>query len=137
MTEKKEVKEIKEEKVEAVQETVAKALITKKTKTKKTDVKIERKAKEVVYPIRGAILEGVVVSAKARRTVTVERLLIQYISKYERYKKVKSKVKAHVPEGINVKEGDKVKIGETRRISKTKNFVVIEVIEGKKWNQWV
>ena len=29
---------------------------------------------------------------------------------------------------MNAKEGDIVKIGETRKISKTKNFVVMEII---------
>ena len=85
--------------------------------------------KEKTYPIRGNVFEGKVVSAKAAKTVTVERILIQYVPKYERYKKVKSKVKAHNPESINAKEGDNVRIGETRRISKTKNFIVMEILK--------
>ena len=89
-------------------------------------------AKEKTYAVRGNIFEGTVVSAKANKTVTVERILTQYIQKYERYKKVKSKVQAHNPESINAKEGDKVRIGETRKISKTKNFIVMKIIEEKK-----
>lgn len=106
----------------------------KKVKTDKKETSNISKAptKEKKYPIRGNILEGIVTSAKAQRTVTIKREIIHYISKYERYKKVFSKIKAHVPEGMIVKEGDKVKIGETRRISKTKNFVVIEVLNGRK-----
>ena len=80
------------------------------------------------YPIRGNILEGIVVSNKAQRTITVKRIITHYVSKYERYKKVASKVKAHVPLGMTVKEGDIVRIGETRKISKTKNFILMEVI---------
>jgi small subunit ribosomal protein S17 len=86
---------------------------------------------EEVYPIRGNIFEGKVTSAKANKTVTVERELVQYIPKYERYKKIRSRIKAHNPVSINAKEGDWVKIGETRRISKTKSFVVMEVLKGK------
>jgi|GEM_PF-545091 small subunit ribosomal protein S17 len=131
MTEKKE-----EKKVEAVAATkekpVAKAPVTKVKKAKKVEVKIEKPQKEVAYAIRGNIFEGKVISAKAQKTITVERVLTHYISKYERYKKVKSKLKAHVPNGMEVSEGDKVRIGETRKISKTKNFVLMEVIEGKK-----
>ncbi len=89
-------------------------------------------AKEKTYPIRGNIFEGKVVSAKANKTVTVERILTQYNQKYERYKKIKSKIKAHNPPSINAKEGDTVRVGETRRISKTKNFIVIKVLTSDK-----
>jgi small subunit ribosomal protein S17 len=101
----------------------------KAKKEKKETVVVEKVAgKEVTYPIRGNIFEGKVVSAKADKTVTVERELTQYVSKYERYKKIKSKIKAHNPASISAKEGDLVRVGETRRISKTKSFVVMEVI---------
>jgi small subunit ribosomal protein S17 len=95
--------------------------------------KIEEKVKEIKteYPIRGNVFEGIVTSAKSNKTITIKREITHYISKYERYKKVFSKIKAHVPEGIIVKEGDKVIIGETRKISKTKNFVLIKVINGE------
>ena len=87
---------------------------------------------EKTYLIRGNIYYGKVVSAKANKTVTVERELVQYLPKYERYKKIRSRVKAHNPISISAKEGDWVKIGETRRISKTKSFIVMEVLSGKK-----
>jgi small subunit ribosomal protein S17 len=105
----------------------------KKAKTKAKEPVVTEKVagQEVSYPIRGNIFEGKVISAKADKTVTVERELIQYLAKYERYKKIRSRVKAHNPASINAKEGDIVKIGETRRISKTKSFVVMEVL-GKK-----
>ena len=81
------------------------------------------------FSVRGAVITGVVVSAKAPKTVTVERIITKYVAKYERYKKTKSKVKAHNPESINAKEGDMVVIGETRKLSKTKNFVVLEILK--------
>lgn len=81
------------------------------------------------FTIRGAVLTGTVVSARAPKTVTIERIITKYVPKYQRYKKTKSKVKAHIPEGMKVKEGDVVSIGETRKISKTKNFVVIEIVK--------
>ncbi|MDD3083905.1 MAG: 30S ribosomal protein S17 [Candidatus ainarchaeum sp.] len=99
----------------------------KKKISKKEEINIRKQ-----YPIRGNVFEGIVTSAKANKTITVKREITHYISKYERYKKVFSKIKAHVPEGIIVKEGDKVKIGETRKISKTKNFIVMEVNGEKK-----
>ncbi|NMA44218.1 MAG: 30S ribosomal protein S17 [Candidatus Diapherotrites archaeon] len=109
---------------------------TKETKIKDTKIentKVETKktseGKEKTYPIRGNIFEGKVTSAKANKTVTVERIISQYAPKYERYRKIKSKIKAHNPTSINAKEGDIVKIGETRKISKTKNFIVMEIIK--------
>ena len=78
-------------------------------------------------PVRGQILEGIVTSEKAERTITVERSFYKFIRKYERYEKRKSKITAHKPDCIDVKVGDAVKIAECRRLSKTKHFVVVEV----------
>ncbi len=68
-------------------------------------------------------------SDKAQRTVTVEWNRRVYVPKYERYQKKRSKVKAHNPEEIDAKEGDEVIIKECRPISKTKKFIVVEVIK--------
>ncbi len=80
------------------------------------------------FHVRGNEFVGKVISAKAPKTVTVQREIVVYVSKYERYKKVRSNVHAHNPEWINAKENDIVKIGETRRLSKTKAFVVTEIV---------
>ena len=119
------VEDKKEEKKKVVKKDVAKPV-------KAPVKKVVREETTKTYPIRGNIFEGEVVSAKANKTITVQRELTHYISKYERYKKVFSKIKAHVPSGMDVKEGDIVQIGETRRISKTKNFVLIKIISDKK-----
>lgn len=80
------------------------------------------------YPVRGNEFTGRVTSAKTPKMVTVLREIVVYIPKFERYKKVRSKVHAHNPETINAKENDIVKIGETRKISKTKAFIVTEIV---------
>jgi len=82
--------------------------------------------------VRGDILKGKVISAKAKKTVTVERPIIQYVPKYERYKRARSRIHAHNPECINAKPGDMVLIGETRKLSKHKSFVVLKVLSDKK-----
>ncbi len=79
--------------------------------------------------VRGAIFIGKVTSAKAPLTVTVEKEIVRYVAKYERYKKDRATVKAHNPPEIGAKEGDLVKVGETRKISKTKSFVVLEILK--------
>ena len=81
--------------------------------------------------IRGQILEGLVASDKAEKSITVERSFYKFIRKYERYEKRKSKINVHIPDCIQVKVGDAVKIAECRPLSKTKHFVVVEVKEEK------
>lgn len=78
---------------------------------------------------RGKKFTGVVVSDKMSRTVTVMWESRRYIPKYERYEKKRTKVKAHNPDEIDAKKGDLVIIEETRPISKTKNFMVIEIVK--------
>ncbi|MBA7516326.1 MAG: 30S ribosomal protein S17 [Candidatus Syntrophoarchaeum sp.] len=75
---------------------------------------------------RGQIIEGVVVSDKAPKTVVVLRSYLKKIRKYERYEKRRSKIHAHNPPCIDAKVGDVVKIAECRPLSKTKSFVVVE-----------
>jgi small subunit ribosomal protein S17 len=78
--------------------------------------------------MRGRIFEGKVIRAKMTKTVTVEWPRRRYLSKYERFEKRRSKVKAHNPVCISAKEGDTVRISECRPLSKSKNFVILEVL---------
>jgi small subunit ribosomal protein S17 len=84
--------------------------------------------------VRGQVLTGTVVSAKARRTAIVERPRIIYFPKYKRYARTRSKLAAHNPPCINAKVGDTVKIGECRKLSRTKTWMITEIIkkEGEK-----
>lgn len=85
-------------------------------------------AQEHGFRVRGNIFTATVVSAKAKKTCSVERELVTYVKKYERYWKRTVRMQVHVPEYVTVREGDSVRIGETRRISKTKSFIVLEVV---------
>ncbi len=80
-------------------------------------------------PVRGRVLEGVVVSAKMDKTVIVRRDYLHYVPKFKRYERRHSHIPAHNPPCINAKEGEKVKIAECRPISKTVSFVVVEKLE--------
>lgn len=81
---------------------------------------------------RGAVLEGVVVSDKMQKTVTVQTEYIVKVPKYERMKRRHTRIKARNPPEINAKVGDFVKIAECRPLSKTVHFVVIEKKEPRK-----
>ena len=72
--------------------------------------------------VRGQVLEGVVTTNKAERTITVERSFYKFIRKYERYEKRKSRINVHKPDCLDVKIGDAVKIAECRPLSKTKQL---------------
>ena len=80
--------------------------------------------------VRGNILQGKVVSTKARKTAIIKREFLHYLPKYERYERRHSKITAYNPECIAAKEGDVVTIAECRPLSKTKHFVVVEKVGG-------
>jgi len=82
-------------------------------------------------PIRGRVLEGVVVSAKMDKTVVVGRDYLTYISRFKRYERRRSRITSHNPPCIDAKEGDHVTIAESRPLSKTVSFVVVEKTEEK------
>jgi len=86
-------------------------------------------AKHGNVKVHGNVFTGRVISAKADKTIVVERNTVRYIPKYERYRKVRSRIPAHNPPCIDAKDNDMVKIGETRKLSKTKSFVVLEKIK--------
>ena len=117
---------------------VAKApvkMTEKKGATKKVEIKTDATCNDqncIVHgnnKARGRVFEGKVVRAKMTRTITVEWPRKQFLSKYERFEKRRSKVMAHNAPCINAKEGDTVRIAECHPISKSKNFVVLEVLK--------
>jgi len=82
--------------------------------------------------VRGNVFEATVISARVPKNAVVKRMLTKYVKKFERYKKVRSKLHVHNPLCINAKVGDIVEIGETRKLSKTKNFVITKILGREK-----
>ena len=77
--------------------------------------------------IRGKLFEGIVINAKAKNTIVIQKERPIYFSKFKRFGRSKNKIHAHVPSNIDVKEGDYVVAAECKPISKSVSFVVIEV----------
>ena len=77
--------------------------------------------------IRGKLFEGIVINAKAKGTVVIERESPIYFTKFKRFGRGKNKIHAHVPSNLNVEEGNRVMAAECRPISKSVSFVVVEV----------
>lgn len=78
--------------------------------------------------VRGRVFTGTVVSDVFQKTVSVEWQRRRFVSKYERYEKRRTKVRAHSTPCIEIKKGDTVNIMESRPISKTKKFIIVEKI---------
>jgi small subunit ribosomal protein S17 len=78
--------------------------------------------------VRGRTFVGTIISTKMHKTVVVEWLWKKKVAKYERYESKRTRLKAHNPQCISAQDGDIVKIAECRPLSKTKNFVIIEVL---------
>lgn len=83
--------------------------------------------------LRGRKIEvvGVVVSDKMDKTISVVSYRMVRHKKYGKYIKKTTILKAHDDKNI-AKVGDKVKIYETRPLSKTKRWMLAEVIEAAK-----
>ena len=77
-------------------------------------------------PLRGQVLEGTVVSTAMQRTAVVERTLLHYVPKYERYEKRRRRYLAHAPPCLNVPVGHRVRIAETRPLAKLVSFCIVE-----------
>ncbi|MBW3004737.1 30S ribosomal protein S17 [Candidatus Woesearchaeota archaeon] len=92
----------------------------------KTEAKDKKQPDFGSLSLRGRTFRGVVINDIMQKTVTVEWERRKHNTKYERYEKKRTRVKAHNPESVNAKKGDLVEIQECRPLSKTKNFVVVK-----------
>jgi small subunit ribosomal protein S17 len=77
-------------------------------------------------PVRGQVLEGTVVSLSMEKTAVVERTLLHFVPKYERYEKRRRRYLAHNPPCLKVPLGHRVRIAETRPLSKLVSFCIVE-----------
>ncbi len=75
--------------------------------------------------VRGQILEATVVSTSMQRTAVVERTLLHYVPKFERYEKRRRRYLVHAPPCLGVRPGRRVRIAETRPLSKLVSFCIV------------
>lgn len=73
------------------------------------------------------VIEGVVVSAKMNKTVTVNVVRTILHPRYKKVVKRGKKYYAHHEKG-DLKEGQRVRIQETRPLSKLKRWIVVDVL---------
>jgi small subunit ribosomal protein S17 len=76
--------------------------------------------------LRGQVIEGTVVSTSMQRTAVVERTLLHFVPKFERYEKRRRRYLAHAPGCLHIPVGHRVRIAETRPLSKLVSFCIVE-----------
>ena len=76
--------------------------------------------------VRGQVLEGTLVSTSMQRTAVVERTLLHFVKKFERFEKRRRRYLAHAPPCLTIPLGHRVRIAETRPLSKTVSFCIVE-----------
>ena len=76
---------------------------------------------------RRKVVEGVVVSDKMEKTISVVVERLEKHSRYKKYVKRKSKLKAH-DENNEARLGDFVRVAETRPLSRLKRWRLVEVL---------
>ena len=81
---------------------------------------------------RGRMFEGKVIKKLLKRVV-IEFERMVYVSKYERYKKSRTKIHARLPDCMEdkINVGDMIKIQECRPLSKIVHFVVLGKVGGE------
>ncbi|MEQ1664721.1 MAG: 30S ribosomal protein S17 [Bdellovibrionales bacterium] len=97
--------------------------------TKKQKVESQTN-KPNVHKKRGDVV-GLVVSDKMDKTVSVQVFSLVRHEQYGKFIKKSSVFKAH-DEKNEAKTGDKVRIFECRPMSKTKRWMLVEILESKK-----
>src|SRR5438034_1500096 len=73
-------------------------------------------------PVRGQMLEGIVVSTKMQNTVVVERQYLRYIQKFERYEKRTHRLNVHAPPCLGLQVGHRIVAMECRPLGKAVNL---------------
>jgi small subunit ribosomal protein S17 len=106
-------------------------LKTKKAETRKAEPPREADAAPEHGPGRAKVRQGVVVSEKGEKTITVA---IDVVKRHKRYHKImRSTVKLYAHDERNdAHEGDTVRVQECRPMSRSKRWRLVEVLERAK-----
>lgn len=64
-------------------------------------------------------------SRSMQRTAVVERTLLHYVSKFERFEKRRRRYLAHAPPCLDVPLGHRVRLAEIRPLSKLVSFCIV------------
>jgi len=107
-----------------------------RTKTKKAELRKAQPAPEPDHapehgPGRAKVRQGIVVSDKADKTITVRIDVVQRHKRYHKIMRTSIKLHAH-DESNDAGTGDTVRVQECRPMSRSKRWRLIEVVERAK-----
>jgi len=81
--------------------------------------------------VKQETVQGVIVKKDVHHSATLEWQRIHNVPKYERYEIRRSRVRVHNPPCLDAQIGQEVLVAKTRPLSKTKNYVIIQIIKKK------
>lgn len=79
--------------------------------------------------VKKELLKGIVVKKDTNKSATIVWNRPYYVPKYERYEMRRSRLRVHNPPCLDAQVGQKVLVARTRPLSKTKNHVIIQILD--------
>lgn len=92
-----------------------------------TKKQVQLESQEQAKPAISGAIEGIVKSSKMNKTIVVQIMRMVKHKLYGKYMRHYSKMYVH-DEANQCREGDVVKIKQSRPISKTKRWVLVELV---------
>jgi len=81
--------------------------------------------------VKNETMKGKVVKKDTNHSATIEWTKSRSVPKYERYEVRKYRLRVHNPPSIDAEVGQNVLVARTRPLSKTKNHVIIKILENE------
>jgi small subunit ribosomal protein S17 len=79
--------------------------------------------------VKNELFTGKIIKRDTNRSATLEWTKSVFVPKYERYEVRRYRLRVHNPGCLDAHIGDKVIAAKTRPLSKTKNLVIVQVVE--------
>ena len=79
--------------------------------------------------VKKELLKGRVIKRDVSNSATIEWHRPHFVRKYERYEIRRSRLRVHNPPAIDAQVGQTVLVARTRPLSKTKNHVIIKILD--------
>ncbi len=73
-------------------------------------------------------VQGQVIKKDINHSATIESYRLHHLPKYERHEVRRVRMRVHNPACLDAKIGAKVLAARTRPLSKTKNYVIIQIV---------
>ena len=86
-------------------------------------------------PVKKEMLKGTIIKKDSSKSATISWQRSIYVPKYERFYLRRSRLRVHNPPCLDAQVGQMVVVARTRPLSKTKNHVIIHIMENDESNK--